>query len=771
MEVLVHLLLSTPGFKDSHPRVVLGLCEVLTWCLVTMTLCSDLSETRGKDGKGCAEEKRICQALVKASLTLHGSIKTKSAVGTLLHRLVEIQGRCAVFSCLLEALQQPGNSSNVKVVCGAMEWMIKCCDDFGMGDIPLSSLFAFLNASLSSTNPTMKRAATSVLVTIQKHHSQSSILEKMPVDIKPALLASIEKELKKVEGVSPDPPARFVIGEDQSNSSSAPSIGTSSGFTISFTPGEEAKEQEQEEKQPQSKQQQSSSKGANRTDISPLLSPELLRKMESSEWSDKKEAMEKLESLLVKHSKRVLPKGVTPFLSVLKRNLSDPNKNIVVLSLRVLAVVGASLGKIVEKAVPSIAPVVLSLVYDSRRMVACGALDCISVWVEEAEIPFSAFIPFVGEALSQPSDVRKEVVDWVRHCLVSLPSHVSLSPLICPVLKCLMDRNQEIRDAAEALCLLVVGRTGIRVFEQKVETEFNTGAQRTLIPALQRIKGGSGSVVASISLKEEGPGPLLCDSSSPKNQEGTQKKGTGLRRPSAGKKRGEEVEQLLLRNPGKKSIRAIQNKSAPWSAFLFEDPDFSSTCFSPCPSLSALVDTYVNELRSCAHPNLQLLMSSFEIDDHRVALQQLSSLLPTPSSPSPCPEEIMEGLDVLLKWISLVLFLSNRQASLSSSSWSSLFVETIKFSESLLLFLISKDCFLSDYEASLFVPFFLHSAPLLPPSEDPSSPSLHSITLSLCKIFPASKLFTFFTSALSLTQLTRAPTLPPLGLSVLRSVF
>jgi hypothetical protein len=766
VECVIVLLSHTPSWSDTHPKITPLMLEVVTHLFASLPLCRSASSS----SKGDCKEKRILHNLLSPLLSLLILPKTRLTAENVLLRSVEVFGRSFVCRHVCRHVS-PLTASSAKFAGPATEWIARCIDEFGKGEIPCDAFTTMLRELLSNANPALKKSAAIAIVKLYRHYGDA-FLRGVTKDIKPALVTAIEKEIKKED---PPAPVRVVIGEvtqksvttsSRPTTSSAPSSAVKADVTSSAAKSTGLRKPTVSaslEETPSVKTAKATTEGdGDRADLSNVLTADLLQKMTDKDWMIRRDAIQSFEAILIQHQKKVLPKGLSPFIGILKKNLSEANSSVVIASLSALGTIGESIGVLMERTVPSLLPSVFSCFDVSRRSVTQAAFDCVRIWIEKAGVPFASFAPYLGDPIGRPSYIRRDFLVWIHSYLKDLPVTVSVDHLVTPTLHSVLDRDEEVKSAAKDILLLISTRIGLEPFQSAIESDaFSSSAKRTLIPILQ-----------SVTSEKQKGSPVDMDGV---RDGGVPKERKGLKKPTAGKKREDEEESLsLLRNPGKKDIRSIQNKSHPWKDLIGFSEESMRSRGEESGTFSVIrqemMKSFSMELLACASPPLHFLLSSSDPSHTKCALDFFEPLI-APSSladPTPNKEVIFESLDVLLKWGTLRLFsLLDSSPSPSPSAYHTLGVRLLSFMLSLLHFLMRNDSYLSNYEAEIFIPFLLHLSPVFSSlslsalqeqktpkrkgegeSESSHTLSLHMFFEVLSKIFPASKLFGFLIDSL-----------------------
>ena len=72
------------------------------------------------------------------------------------------------------------------------------------------------------------------------------------------------------------------------------------------------------------------------SDISKKITPQILKNIAEGKWSEKKEGCEQIEKILKEANMKILPNGLNELMNLIKKKLTDGNKNIVKMIINLL---------------------------------------------------------------------------------------------------------------------------------------------------------------------------------------------------------------------------------------------------------------------------------------------------------------------------------------------------------------------------------------------------------------------------------------------------
>jgi len=257
-----------------------------------------------------------------------------------------------------------------------------------------------------------------------------------------------------------------------------------------------------------------------RTDISPLVTEALLTKLGEDSWKLRKEGLEDVHAILAGANHRIGPKD-GGLLEALKMRLLDNNKNLAKDALALLSILIADMGAPILKSASKLVPALLTALGDQKPFVKAEAVRALDAWLDLSGV--QSVVKYLPKVLDVTSAGRKEALDILLARLPAGPSKAQdgvafdLSDIVTPVLGLCVDKQADVRSAAERVLEYVVASVG---FDAVVETtkslkkatvlQIMASLERYRHTTLASMQGGAGGAGAALSA----PSPVNGDSGS-----------------------------------------------------------------------------------------------------------------------------------------------------------------------------------------------------------------------------------------------------------------
>eukprot|EP01088_Endostelium_zonatum_P012312 TRINITY_DN2649_c0_g1_i1.p1 TRINITY_DN2649_c0_g1~~TRINITY_DN2649_c0_g1_i1.p1 ORF type:complete len:1686 (+),score=552.57 TRINITY_DN2649_c0_g1_i1:94-5151(+) len=238
---------------------------------------------------------------------------------------------------------------------------------------------------------------------------------------------------------------------------------------------------------------------------------DILSKLKSTDWKQRKESLEKLETILRKHIENNFatmhseaPKPAASYawldkvVLALRDRIKDNQTNLVPIALNTLGTVAESVppkSNILSKYVRDTIPIVIGLLKNAKptRDAAVTVLDR---WVAAAGL--ESFIPILPEHFTaNVTAVRKELLEWFalnafKEDVLTGGNNASLSKkmeiLVRPSLACLDDRSAEVPKLAEQVIAEIVSHVGWAPYIAELKRITNQSTKAKIEPVLKRVK-------------------------------------------------------------------------------------------------------------------------------------------------------------------------------------------------------------------------------------------------------------------------------------------
>eukprot|EP00736_Rhodelphis_marinus_P011592 Rmarinus@m.24855 len=203
-----------------------------------------------------------------------------------------------------------------------------------------------------------------------------------------------------------------------------------------------------------------------RADIAAKITAQLIGNLGEKNWKLRAEAIAQLHEILHQAGDRIAPQlGDLP--PALARRLVDPNKNIAVSALKVVATLVSGLGKGADKFAKIFVEKTFSSMCDNKahvRSAAVAALDALF-----SNCSPESVAPCATVCLKNEGAGRKECVQWLSSKLTEsddMPENVFCSlcracdALLPHLLQCLLDKNTDVRKCADGCLTEILGVVG-----------------------------------------------------------------------------------------------------------------------------------------------------------------------------------------------------------------------------------------------------------------------------------------------------------------------
>ncbi|KAJ9516943.1 hypothetical protein QJQ45_027414, partial [Haematococcus lacustris] len=329
---------------------------------------------------------------------------------------------------------------NPKILSEVLNWVAQATAEFGLGSMNVKALIDWAKEDLASTNAGVRNSAIHLLGVMHRFLGPP-LGDMIRADVKPALMAAIDGEFAKNPkdpGFTPSRTSRADLAKREA--AGAAGTGSSqhgrpaSGSNIA----EGAGGYDMDELMP-------------RADISAAITPSLLESLGSSNWKDRKQAMDNVEAAITSAGGRIQPQ-VGDLIAGLKPRMTDSNKNLGVQALGLLASLAKAMGKPIDRAARALLAPALKNLSDNKANVRAAVCEMLTAWVSVA--PVDSLMPDFMEALLSPkctADGRADGLAW----LASLAETGKASSQLPDCMKALAlgssDKAGEVREAAGRL--------------------------------------------------------------------------------------------------------------------------------------------------------------------------------------------------------------------------------------------------------------------------------------------------------------------------------
>lgn len=208
-----------------------------------------------------------------------------------------------------------------------------------------------------------------------------------------------------------------------------------------------------------------------RVDISKKITPQIIKELTDKKWTTKKEAINKIEIILISTNNKIQPKGLNDLFNCIKFNLKDSNKNIVKMTLKLIEELGEALGSSgFRHYQKQIIPGIISNFSDKNTQVKEEAIKCIEKLI--SIVGFDSIGCYFTIHLNTDNyETKYEILNILIKNKNSFSNRKEyLKEFAIPLINGLVDKNGNIRNMAENIVQEIMKYFGIQVFNEAVKS-------------------------------------------------------------------------------------------------------------------------------------------------------------------------------------------------------------------------------------------------------------------------------------------------------------
>ncbi|XP_019427924.1 PREDICTED: protein MOR1-like isoform X2 [Lupinus angustifolius] len=613
-------------------------------------------------------------------------IKTRAHAMKCLTTFSEAVGPGFIFERLYKIMKE---HKNPKVLSEGILWMVSAVEDFGVSHLKLKDLIDFLKEiGLQSSAAATRNASIKLLGVLHKFVGPD--IKGFLTEVKPALLSALDTEYGKnpFEGASAAP-KRAVRVSDSSSSVVAGGLDS-----------------------------------LPREDISGKITPTLLKCLESPDWKVRMESVESVNKILEEANKRIQATGTGELFGALRGRLFDSNKNIVMATLTTIGNVASAMGQAAEKSSKGLLSDILKCLGDNKKHMRECALNTLDTWL--AAVHFDKMVPYVTIALTDSklgAEGRKDLFDWLSKQLSGLSSFAEAAQLLKPAASSLTDKSSDVRKAAEACINEIVRVSGHEMIEKMVKDIH--GPALALVLDKLKPHGAfheSFETTRAVSAGVTSKGVLKAGKST---ANGVSKHGSRAISSRTVITKGTRSDSITVQDIAVQSQALLNVKDSNKEdrermvvrRFKFEDPRIEQ------------IQDLENDMMKYFREDLHRRLLSADFKKQVDGLEMLQKALPSIS------KEIIEVLDILLKWFVLQFCKSNTTCLL----------KVLEFLPELLDILKDEGYSLTESEVALFLPCLVEK---LGHNIEKVREKMRELTKQFVLIYSASKCFPYILEGL-----------------------
>ncbi|XP_054776764.1 protein MOR1 [Prosopis cineraria] len=556
-------------------------------------------------------------------------IKTRAQATKCLTTFSEAVGPGFIFERLYKIMKE---HKNPRVLSEGILWMVSAVDDFGVSHLKLKDLIDFLKEiGLQSSAAATRNASIKLLGVL--HRFVGPDIKGFLADVKPALLSTLDAEYEKnpFEGASA-PPKRSVRASESTSSVVAGGLD-----------------------------------GLPREDISGKITPTLLKSLESPDWKVRMESVEAVNKILEEANKRIQATGTVELFGALRGRLYDSNKNIVMATLTTIGNVASAMGQAVEKSSKGILSDVLKCLGDNKKHMRECTLNTLDSWLAAAHL--DKMVPYITTALTDSklgAEGRKDLFDWLSRQLAGLSSFSEAAQLLKPASSAMTDKSSDVRKAAENCINEILKVSGNEMIE-KVAKEIHGPALNIVLEKL-RPYGSFQESFESVRAVSGGASSKSVSKGGRSAANGVSKQGNRAVSSRAMLTKGTRLETISVQDIAVQSQALLNVKDSNKSErervvvrrFKFEEPRIEQ------------IQELESDMMKYFREDLHRRLLSADFKKQVEGLEMLQKALPS------IAKEVIEVLDILLRWFVLQFCKSNTTCLLKVLDFLPELLDTLK---------------------------------------------------------------------------------------------
>lgn len=397
--------------------------------------------------------------------------KTKEAVDELLTAFAEALGPNFVIKrmkAVMDKTKAPLAHQHY------LEWLAGAVRDFGAQCMPVPFLGTFCQGEMDNKMASVRTAAIEVMGALYNQLGPRLLSVAMSDDMKPALKSMLEAEFAKV---GYDPSAGAKATKAARGGDDAAGGGGGGG-------------------------------GLARQDLTSLCDRNVLTELNFTDgktsWTNRKAAIESVITAC-QGSGHFLEnnKGTGEIIKALKSRMNDTQANLKPLAASAIGHVVASLeAEVGVRVLRVVSGGLLTGTADNKKQMrdaTIAAMQC-AVTANGGESAaadpslLGAMLPGIGEALTNTTVGRQDLLTWVKLHADVLKAEHPLADLVPPLVACMQDKTAAVRALAEQLMLVMTTKGLIvRSAVDKATRDLPTASKRSLQPSIERMMNTYGS--------------------------------------------------------------------------------------------------------------------------------------------------------------------------------------------------------------------------------------------------------------------------------------
>ena len=363
--------------------------------------------------------------------------------------------------------------NNVKLLIEYSLFLGKIIEDHNNKELPYKEIANFCRIMANNNNPQSRNAGTNLICILYKYYGEE--VHKLILDIKESTLKNIEAELSKIT---------VIEKKNSSNLKSRKSItklatDKSSNKNLNVNGGEKGiNGAENGEPKPNVA-----------IDISKKITPQMLKDISVGKWAEKKDACEQIEKILTEANMKILPNGLNDLMDLIKKKLTDGNKNIVRMMVNLLTELIEALKHGFKQWSKYIALNLIPNLSDKNQILRNECQICFDKWVEF--VGFDTLIIYFPSFLKNDNvEIRTEIMNFINKYKNKFNKEIGVQvfkEMASNLLLCLQDRSSLVRSQAEETIKLSLNYIKLNIYYDRAK-EYKPAITKDLTLILDRIQ-------------------------------------------------------------------------------------------------------------------------------------------------------------------------------------------------------------------------------------------------------------------------------------------
>ena len=339
-------------------------------------------------------------------------------------------------------------------------------------DLPYKELTEFCKIMANNSNPQCRNSGTNLICILYRYYGED--IRKLIKDIKESTLKNIENEISKITVIerrnSSTSKQRNSIKKRQSDILDSKNNLNGGDKTLNGGTKSEIKQNVV-------------------SDISKKITSQILKNISEGKWAEKKEACEQIEKILKESNMKILPNGLNELMNLIKKKLTDGNKNIVKMMINLLSLLIEALKHHFKQWSKNIAMNLIPNLSDKNQIFRNEIQSCFDKWVEF--VGFETLIIYFPSFLKNENvEIRNEIFIFINKYKDKFTKEIGTSvfkEMEDNLLLCLQDKTANIRTQAEDMIKFSLNYIKLNNYYEKIKQykPAITNSLKTIVDKIQ----------------------------------------------------------------------------------------------------------------------------------------------------------------------------------------------------------------------------------------------------------------------------------------------